>query len=384
MGRGKPKQYTFPRRHYKETPECRIQILFYAIFNSIRKTAELWSISEGTVRRIIDCASRGDTLDNKGRRGPLLRLQGEDLTRFYEIVDENAKDTDDHILRIYNESVASNVQLKKDKRVASILRPVLTEEHKRKRREFVFEVLSYHPDRLVFLDEKNYYTGASPKSRKVLYREEMDEETRRKVLLEVHSATYWKKMYLDVVCAGLLQPKVYHRVVKGVMNGDSFHKELIKIHRVLKDEHDVDLVLVLDGAPSHKTEKCMRYARSKFAHVLKQPPYSPELNALDASIYSRCQRFYAALRPRGVDEIEDRVRETWEQITPEMIRESVRHTRHNAVRIALAWGEPIVSEHTKIPREIEEAVDRNAPVEELKRLVNEELRRRGLEDRQYT
>jgi hypothetical protein len=72
----------------------------------------------------------------------------------------------------------------------------------------------------------------------VLYREEMDEETRRKVLLEVHSATCWKKMYLDVVCAGLLQPKVYHRVVKGVMNGDNFHEELIKIHRVLKDEHE--------------------------------------------------------------------------------------------------------------------------------------------------
>ena len=67
-----------------------------------------------------------------------------------------------------------------------------------------------------------------------------------------------------------------------------------------------------------------------------------------------------------------------------MIRESVCHTRHNAVRIALAWEESIVSEHTEIPREIEEAVDRNAPVEELKRLVNEELRRRGLEDRQYT
>jgi hypothetical protein len=133
--------------------------LFYAIFNSIRKTAELWSISEGTVRRIIDCASRGDTLDNKGRRGPLLRLQGEDLTRFYEIVDENAKDTDDHILRIYNESVASNVQLKKDAflgylkragytRVASILLPVLTEEHKRKRREFIFEFLSYPPGQI--------------------------------------------------------------------------------------------------------------------------------------------------------------------------------------------------------------------------------------------
>ena len=403
----------FRNRHFKKFKDVQrkcILVLLYRTQFSVKETARRWKTTPKTIKLAVKRALQYcENIEVKETRGVPKKLGQIQIKHLHQVICDNPRYTHDEILTCFNASVASKYRIKKTalksymkdmgfKKLTPFFRPELKDFHKRQRREYVFRLLMHPMNDLIFIDEKNYYSGYTNRTTRVWVDTNLPKEEKSKIRLQSHHATYWKKMYIDAVSARYAaDPVLLHDVIdtsninlegKGGMNGKKYHSKLVKVKQFLKRlGNESGLVFVQDGAPSHRTGVNMEYLHKSFHYVLQQPGYSPELNALDAGIYSKCQNIYAKRRPGDLDSIEEKVDEVWEILTRKDILDGITHARHNAIRVALAWGDSIGDEHSHIPRHLIELADLTDGsldrINDLIKAVNKELRERGQGRRQY-
>jgi hypothetical protein len=90
----------------------------------------------------------------------------------------------------------------------------------------------------------------------------------------------------------------------------------------------IKLVFQQDSAPSHTARKTLKYLRDKnvdFISPDEWPPYSPDLNPLNFSIWSNLEMVVYRKPIKNLEELERLIKGEWEQFDPAIIKTHVIH-----------------------------------------------------------
>lgn len=78
-----------------------------------------------------------------------------------------------------------------------------------------------------------------------------------------------------------------------------------------------------DSAPAHKARNTQEWCKSHFPDFISAqewPPYSPDLNPMDYSIWSILEARACAKRHKNVESLKQSLRREWDRLTPEELR----------------------------------------------------------------
>ncbi|XP_014772885.1 uncharacterized protein LOC106871098 [Octopus bimaculoides] len=86
---------------------------------------------------------------------------------------------------------------------------------------------------------------------------------------------------------------------------------------------DGNYVWTQDGAPAHTARNIQDFCKSNFSNFLESclwPPFSPDLNPLDYAIWGVLEHAINRTSHSNVDSLKDTIKEEWEKLSPEYLR----------------------------------------------------------------
>ncbi|KAI6658755.1 hypothetical protein LOD99_15078 [Oopsacas minuta] len=81
-----------------------------------------------------------------------------------------------------------------------------------------------------------------------------------------------------------------------------------------------------DGAPAHTSNVTQTWLQSNIPCFIEKeqwPPYSPDLNPMDYSVWSILESRVCAKSHKSIDSLKRKLREEWEKIPQDVLRAAV-------------------------------------------------------------
>ena len=376
----------------KRTPKGRMEVIDYRMYHTDRQTAAHFHTTDRTIRRIRERfhedskeVTSNTPLKNRPGQGTMFRLDDERKRFLVELVESHRYATDRELTELFNNAVPESFQIsirtlsryvKKAgfDRYKAETRPLLTEDHMRQRREQAIELLRIPYDRIIYIDEKKYYTNAINRRHKVLRKRGDHSEATNLDALQIADTFHQHVMYLTAVSWDLNICKLYNKKVDGNMDSTKMAGHLRELASIVtKNAHDNSVFYIqYDGSSSHTGGIAQRgFKGIEPLHHIQQPSHSPELNALDAGVFATTQKEFKKSNYTSIEDVDAAVRHIWNQLSEQKIRNAIKHCRHNLIRVLIHDGGCVINEKEKIPDEIDEFKNKNVSIDDILKKVNE-------------
>lgn len=177
-----------------------------------------------------------------------------------------------------------------------------TEANQKQRKEFLADLRTISPERLIFLDESGVTTSMTRLRARCLGGQRIHEAA---------PGGRWKIM--TILGAISLRGVVAAMTIEEATDTDIF---LAYLDQVLCPALKPGDVVVMDNLSSHKTPRVRTKIQGAGAQLLYLPPYSPDLNPIEKA-WAKLKQLLRSAKARTRETLEQAIADALKRITPE-------------------------------------------------------------------
>ena len=288
------------------------------------KIAKILQCSRKTVYTTLKRWRDKNTVEDRPRTGrpPLVDVTNAEDNPITNSIRKLRKSTSKILAAEIEESYGVSLSYRTIRRIREQLgfrpvhyrkRPVLTEEHKRKRLQYALDNIDEEWTEIIFTDESWFeYSDGHVELWKRPTTPSIEKPTAKYAFkVMVWGGVWWEGRTKLCFIDGTVDATYYQHIIEDY---------LIKPH--LTEE----LMVLQDGARAHTAKSTLEYADENDVTLLQNPPNSPELNPIE-KVWGWMKHEIEKLNPQSKEEYITIVQEVWDGIPQTVIQGYIRHNK---------------------------------------------------------